>query len=277
MSKDSLTPRNPFIASEYRFIEKVVITPTLAQYLLDKYNPYNVRDWTYTGVTKIVQSILANHWRSETGHCILFDCQGNLIDGQHRLQAIVESKKSIETSVCVGIRDNPYSGYGGVPRQDGTQMAKFLGEGKDAAPRIGRTLRIAEAWLRNTHPKSKRWDMETVWGFAMQHRDPIEKVLENGIFRKTKSVGFRAACAIYFAKSPTKAKSFFYQMIGESGNVKHSACIALREWLLTNKHGGGKRANDAIYIATAGAIHAFQFNQKVSSVNALPPFQEWAF
>lgn len=78
-------------------IEIVSVTPELAATWLATNTEKNRRLSKVT-VNRYAQDMLRGKWLA-TGEAIKFDCDGKLIDGQHRLSAVVVSKKSVEMLV----------------------------------------------------------------------------------------------------------------------------------------------------------------------------------
>lgn len=78
-------------------IKKKVVTPKMAEEWLKK-NKSN-RPIRKNWVTFLAQQMASGSWMSDTGETIKFDKGGNLIDGQHRLSAVVQAKKSVELEV----------------------------------------------------------------------------------------------------------------------------------------------------------------------------------
>ena len=73
------------------------ITPAMAQRYLEQSRenrPLSVRT-----VRELSQAIHNDEWQLN-GEAIKFDEHGNLIDGQHRMNAIIQSNRSIKTYVC---------------------------------------------------------------------------------------------------------------------------------------------------------------------------------
>lgn len=78
-------------------IKKRVVTAKLAGEWLkkNKSNRPIKKNWVHF----LSQQMINGSWIPDTGETIKFDKQGNLIDGQHRLSAVIMSKKSIEMEV----------------------------------------------------------------------------------------------------------------------------------------------------------------------------------
>lgn len=84
-------------------IEKELITPSIARQMLNL-NIENNRPLNPTRVIAYADDMKNGDWVTETGDTIKFNSDGNLIDGQHRLNAVIVSKCSVEMYVA---RDVP--------------------------------------------------------------------------------------------------------------------------------------------------------------------------
>lgn len=85
-----------------------LITPELAKYYLTK-NTKN-RPLTKKIVNSYFIQMSNNNWKS-TGQSISFDVKGNLIDGQHRLEAMIRANKSYEYVVVTDIEEDAFVCY----------------------------------------------------------------------------------------------------------------------------------------------------------------------
>lgn len=72
--------------------KKVLVTPEIAQELLSKH--VINRKVSKNKVNALITDIEKDNWICDTGETIKFNSEGALIDGRHRLYAIIESKKS---------------------------------------------------------------------------------------------------------------------------------------------------------------------------------------
>lgn len=82
-------------------IEKVLIDPGLATELL-KGNVAN-RALTKSKLNKYTQDIINGNWTADTAETIKLTSNMRLLDGQHRLSAIVASKMSVEMFVAYNV------------------------------------------------------------------------------------------------------------------------------------------------------------------------------
>jgi hypothetical protein len=81
-------------------IERALLTPERAMELLE-HNTLN-RPLSQPHVNRIAQQILTGAWRFN-GDTIKVGANGDVVDGQHRLWAIVESKTAVETIVVYDV------------------------------------------------------------------------------------------------------------------------------------------------------------------------------
>lgn len=77
------------------------ITPEIAKKWLDETNTNN-RKLRHAHVSKMASDIVNGRWFTN-GASIVFNCDGTLLDGQHRLAAIVEANMTIQMIVVRGV------------------------------------------------------------------------------------------------------------------------------------------------------------------------------
>ena len=82
------------------------ISPTEAALWLDTKNSNN-RPISQSTVDRYVQEIKSGNWKVN-GQAVIFNKNGQLANGQHRLKAIVAANKSIETLIVWGIEDDAF-------------------------------------------------------------------------------------------------------------------------------------------------------------------------
>jgi hypothetical protein len=79
----------------------VMVTPKMAQDWLDNFNTKN-RTLNKPYSVRMARDIVAGDWR-ENHHGIAFSVDGTLLDGQHRLQAIVIADRPVRMLVWTGV------------------------------------------------------------------------------------------------------------------------------------------------------------------------------
>lgn len=82
-----------------------VITPEKAAQLLKHTvaTGFVNRGLSKSAVDRYARDMTSGNWRADTGEVIKIDTEGAVIDGQNRLSAVVQSKKTIDMWVCRGM------------------------------------------------------------------------------------------------------------------------------------------------------------------------------
>jgi hypothetical protein len=86
--------------------ERRLITPEIANQMLET-NTKNRRIKTRI-VIRYAQDMAAGRWKEETGEVLKISKTGNILDGQHRLLAVVKSKESIYFHVATNVDDDVF-------------------------------------------------------------------------------------------------------------------------------------------------------------------------
>lgn len=108
----------------------MTITPKEAVLWLDTKNAHN-RPISQSTVERYTQEMKAGRWKSN-GQSICFGKSTNLLNGQHRLKAIVASNKSIECLVVWGVED---SAFDTIDDGNMRSLADVLAVGGEVNPR----------------------------------------------------------------------------------------------------------------------------------------------
>lgn len=92
------------------------ITPQQASDLLERSSiTFKNRNVTPSFVKRYIQDMKSGNWHADTGETLKIDIKGRVIDGQHRLQAIVQADIDQRMWVCRGIE---------------TEMFQYIDQGK---------------------------------------------------------------------------------------------------------------------------------------------------
>jgi hypothetical protein len=85
-----------------------LITPAIAE----NYLRYNIRNRKATGrLIRFLSNQMIDNLFLENGESIVFDLRGDLVDGQHRLLAIIKSGKSYNIPVVTGVLPHSMATY----------------------------------------------------------------------------------------------------------------------------------------------------------------------
>jgi len=85
---------------------ELTITPTMAKAMLEK-NTSN-RKISDTTVEAYVSDMINGRWKSNTAETIKISSNGRILDGQHRLEAVIRSEKTIKFTVAYGVDEGVF-------------------------------------------------------------------------------------------------------------------------------------------------------------------------
>jgi hypothetical protein len=86
----------------YRYEPQIPVTPSLARRLIDL-NADNNRNLLTRTVDMYARDMINNRWREKTGQTVKVNRNGRLLDGQHRMHAVVASGRTILFDLTLGI------------------------------------------------------------------------------------------------------------------------------------------------------------------------------
>ncbi len=143
--------------------ERVMLTPDVAMELLE-HNTLN-RPLSDQHVHRIAKQIIEGKWRFN-GDTIKVADTGDVLDGQHRLWAIIEAKKPVETLVVYGIAKDAFATIDTLRRpRSGADVLALCG-----AARHRQIVSPALQWLT-------RWQR----GVLVSFRDPKNRIENSDI------------------------------------------------------------------------------------------------
>lgn len=246
----------------------VLVTPQAAQEIL-KENTRN-RMLSVGVVNKYAQEIMNGEWfLSASG--IGIDRNGRLMDGQHRLTAIVQTGTTVPMLVVCGL--DP-SSQEKIDRQkkrslfDVFHLAGFTDQPKEV-----QIATFLTAWANR-----KNWTFGLSYADSDVrktmdlHRESVNAILGMGSFNGLHRdgfgrSGFLSACVLYHEVDPEKATDFVRKVLtGEMLTIDHP-CMKIRKYLKGEtyskggKTGAGKARED--YRRTVTAINAHYANEKL--------------
>jgi hypothetical protein len=229
---------------------KVLITPEMAKRCLAK-NPQN-RPINEFKVAQYRDDILRGRWRL-THQGIAFDDEGNLIDGQHRLRAIVAAGIPVEMLVTRGLSRNTIIAIDEGLKRSITARGVFLG--KPWRKEHGAVARILEKGPMDsgayTHAVLIEW-IEKYWDgleFAVSHSNGVQS-----LFAPAVVVIARAA----YTRDRERLVEFIKVFKNEyEGDPANRAAITLKKHLRDIPSTLLRNARMEIYMKTEVCLLAF--------------------
>jgi hypothetical protein len=246
--------------------ESLFVTPDYAKELLNK-NISN-RPLTKTHVLSLSKSILNGEWKV-TGEPIKFSKNGNLIDGQHRLAAIILADQGIQLSIIRNIDNSAFDVIDiGRPRRISDILA-IMKISNSSAVAAGIRVFIAFKKLNpNGSPslqeKTSAIDVERVisrsknyehWAF-LANSDRYKKIIPTGL-----SMGLGM---IFSEKSDSYAHLFFEKLISGEGLSAKDPILTLRDRLISNKSSTLKLPQAHLAFFIVKAWNASRSNKKLT-------------
>lgn len=239
-------------ASETR-TEKVLVTPAIAKRWLEQNTDSN-RNISNTTVESYAREMTAGRW-SLTHQGIAFNVVGELVDGQHRLNAVVLSGVSVVMLVTTGLRveyNSPIDvGYN-------RSLSHLTGHSSRWVS-VVRGLCVLEQGLPGKTFKFTVGQFEEV---ARNHKLALDEVMPNA---KTRSSPTGAVAALCYAYPVAPEKIIRLAKEIDTGELltKGDPALSLRRWVQTGRH-----TTRETILACCGAIHAYLMGKTLTKITA---------
>lgn len=232
-------------------IQKQRITPELAKAML-KRNTSNYRKPSKSTIDRYVRDMKNKEWPM-THHGIAFNKKGELVDGQHRLMAVVSSNKAIDFMIMYNAPDPKYAGQ---------NKPRTFADAKRISTSAVATLRRMMSggrWL------NKKMTWSELDSFYDEHVEAITFIEIN--FKKTELKGIKTASVTgalaraYYSVSHDDLLRFIRVLnTGQTTGAEEDMALNLRNWLIETtqtKNGRGPGFRLIAYRKTQKALSSF--------------------
>ena len=235
--------------------EVIVLTPDDAGHLLN-FNKIN-RPLNDRHVRRIADQIKAGKWRFN-GDTIKISANNDVLDGQHRLWAIMEAKIPVKTIVVRGIEAEAFATIDTLRKpRSGSDILALLGVTGNRS-----TISVALQWL--VRYQRKILEAYKAPSNRLENSDIEEAYANNpGIVRaaervsKLRSVGIPGINAFFYYvltnRNPDLAERFLYTLENPSGVGVNDPFFRLRVHLISNKERKDALVTIALMIKAANA------------------------
>jgi hypothetical protein len=247
-------------------------------------SPVQARQWLETSlhnrplrqatVDRYAKDILENRWHNN-GETIKFNGKGQLIDGQHRLSAVVQAGKGIPALVvhnlaleCIDTVDT------GRMRSLANQLAM---EGETYYCELSTAIRNLHLLIQNPIPLTDRKETFTnLQGLAFLETHPKlrdymkwimhdDRLAMRGVYSPGAAAGMMYVCSM---RSPKIARSFFHKLA--SGENVSGVVLKLRNKLLADRRAAIRARNDIRLWWIISAWNALRAGRTISNFSNGP-------
>lgn len=254
--------------------EIVLVTPDLAQEWLER-NPNN-RNVVAFRVSSYASQMTAGSWKL-THQGIAFDENGNLVDGQHRLRAVVESGVSVRFWVFRGVSREAMIAIDVGKTRTASDAFSLLGDKATTnSVAVSRVLLGSYVFQRGNTEKldiayNIGWDKLRIFHDAMREAVEFslvtasEKGLRHGCV-------FAAIASAWFTENRELLSEFKEHFAsGVITSEADVAAIKLRTFMLTtNKTRGGREARADLFLRSCTALRAYLERRPLQKLYASP-------
>lgn len=240
--------------------ELVLITPEKAKALL-KLNTHN-RPLSRNYVTILANVIRRGEWK-DNGETIKVAKTGALLDGQHRLAAVVECSQSVKMLVAEGLEDDVFATIDTGKRRTASDALAVMGTKNyatvAAAVRLILTLANKEPTFREpfTNEQIKEW-AEVYADELQQFMSIASKVYATKLMMKGTIVGL---CYLMQQKDDKLIEAFWSRVATGENMTRGDPILALRNRLIDNRLAAAKLEQRDIVALTIKAWNKTRKNE----------------
>jgi hypothetical protein len=238
------------------FVSRAIITPDVAQQLLDNNNARN------RGVRQSQMVFLTGQLKNGkfvfNGETIVFGDDGNINNGQHRLRSCAEAGVPIDVLLCFGVPKGRFTTYDQSSRRTPGDVLHI--EGHVNSIKLSAALRHIDNYYAGGMGKSHANSDITIRGDNSYVLELLEKykgvdacVKRCAGFPRYTTSTLAAALHWLFCQEDAQAAEQFFRIVedttqaGESHDpVMFEAATKLRKWLTTNALGQRKAPGNVV-------------------------------
>lgn len=219
--KEEVLGFNPVSKTAKTFITE--LTPKQAQHILDFFNNDN-RKLSRAQVNAIVKSINKDGWMFD-GQSITFNTDGNLTEGQHRLNAIVNTETIAKVSISLGVITGAFTKC--APAKPRTAADEIQRKDKSATSSDCTTLRQIlkrrqgdQLTMKNAIEQWERWKLYIRTGNKLVD-EFFDKVAEHRSWART----YAAWAALMVSVGEAGIVDNFMSLIQEEFLKRNASCL----------------------------------------------------
>ncbi len=232
-----------FVMPEVPDAEIVEVTPQLAETWLSR--NLNNRNMRRAVVDSYCRDIEAGRWRLN-GETIKFGPNGVLLDGQHRLSAVVQAGATIPMVVVRNLSDDVMATVDVGAKRSYADALKLAGE--DNTPTLAAVVRRAVLWERGMRTNTGAIKPTALEMDDFLHRHPEIRTSADLASRLASRERLPASviglCHYLFAQIDPDAATWFFLRAADSDGIPATDPIAVLRNRVIRLRGAGGRINE---------------------------------
>lgn len=256
------------------------ITPKLARQILDANNTGN-RPVSAARVSQYARDMIAGRW-AMTGDTLKFAAGGRLLDGQHRLRAVVEANKPIDFMVARNVKSEVFTHIDTGKSRTGSDVLVIEGMDASLAMTVSTMARMAYGYEKGS-PTSGRaggrsrdrdaLDNAAIIDYVGRHPELVTAasfVSEN--YAKGALLSLAQLGWVYYEtrkKNETEAGTFVLDIIHGTMLAREDAVYRLREVLIEERASKRRSSMEAVLAGVVKAWNKRRAGRKIPGPNIL--------
>lgn len=242
------------------------VTPALATQWLER-NTRN-RSLRESVVQRYASDMKSGRWMV-TGDAIAFDINGAIVNGQHRLWAVIFADMTVSMLVTFNLQPDVVRVLDDHLKRKLTDIVKISKPGSNISAKmtaVSRVMQTASIMLLSSDQRNAiaRLSRQQQMLFLEEHEEAISYVVRE-CFKSSNVRGLSAAPVVgvvaraYYTQDHDRLKQFAQVLMsGIPENTKDDmGALLLRNWLLSNASMAKRTASEVIYRKTQRALWAF--------------------
>lgn len=237
----------------------VQVTPDVASRILE--GNVNNRPLRRRTVERYMREMEAGRWELSP-YPVSVGADGVLVDGQHRLTAVVKSGCTVQMMVAY---DVPHSAMQyidtGAPRSVGDVIRVTSGKRNGA-----RMQSLAGVWLMLEGEHPRKWQAREVEEYCEKYKLGFDWATGVTLRRDFRSALIVGSLSWVYEMNSESVDEFYELVTVGDGLRRDTPEHRLREWLLVNRAQGGRRSRTDTAFRVFNALHAFIEGRQVKKL-----------
>lgn len=244
--------------------ETKVVTPAMAEKWLAEHNKNNYRSLRKLTVERYARDMAVGRWE-ENGEPVIFNGRGDLLDGQHRLAAVVESQAAVKMLIVRDVQAGMLTIDRGVPRQFRDELRRRGFKRVDRLAGLVRMLfhyRQGKGDPRRSSPTPSSHDLAELFETDTDGMDHSAATAQKDGCQGLLANASGAICHYLFTQAGGQdyADRFFRDFGGLVGLRKKDPALVLRKRLEAD-HARGAQTSGAVGSTSRQALTILAWNK----------------